>query len=409
MTNNWLPQWVALPPPRERFPDPLGFQADVDDLANRFLPGITTLTERVRYYSFLCWSLRMSGGNSRIIWSMDRHLAICEYMEHYEDLKRGDISEDGGEEDAFSNIKCRFRGVRLLRPYDGKPPRWLKRITWEIYRKSMSDLGMVQRVSRSEWQLTDLGEELADAYGGSIRRNGSYPLLCIWGSCRWDPGKRKERQLLKEILFDKGPRGQMALFLRRHGIRNADEALGLALRYRNCPPIESNVLRSLWLAAIHELACRALNALFGHWYLSEPRLSSSYIHGLPRRIKPQRSLDTNLDIINKQEVWQYVWSRCKGVWHAISSQGGTELRHTTAGKILAEIMQTTNGIPPRSIKDISQVASILFRTHYEAKGGDLWWDLDDGHINRIRKNVEPRITRHNYRIDSAISLIKDLR
>lgn len=392
-----LPEWVAPTPQRERFPDPLGVQPDVDDLAERFLPGITSLTERARYYSFLCWSLKVSGGDSRVLARADRKLAECEYEAHRDELSGRSLTMQDGEDSAT----CRFRGVLLLRRQDGHPGRWLRTITWHLYRSSMRQLGMIERSGRDNWQLTSVGEDLAYYYGRSLRSNPAWlPLLC-----ERDGRKGREIDLLNESIFGTGPRAETARFFRRHGIENSRQVLQKALRQQRRPT--AGVERALWLAGVHELACLGLHSIFIHFYRTQPNFAAQYLR-LTRQTRQVRSLSTDVDLENAVETWAYAWARLNAAWTAISAFGGEELMQTTAGRVLGSFVEGGRLGCPRTIDGLRHLAATLGRAHAEAKGADLWWIFENNQVRRLRLDVNPRLSIHSYRLDAALSLRRDL-
>ncbi len=57
-----LPSWVESDPLRSRATDALGLQAVADRLADRLLPGLSVLTTRARYFTFLAWARDVCGG-----------------------------------------------------------------------------------------------------------------------------------------------------------------------------------------------------------------------------------------------------------------------------------------------------------------------------------------------------------
>lgn len=395
-----LPEWVAPTPQRERFPDPLGVQPDVDDQAERFLPGITSLTERARYYSFLCWSLKASGGDSRVLARADRKLAECEFETHRDELsRRPQVAQDG--EGVDTRLRCRFRGALLLRQQEGRPGRWLRTITWHLYRSSMRQLHLIERMGRDNWQLTPVGEELANFYGRSLRSNAArLPLLC-----ERDGRKGREINLLNEIIFGTGPRAETAQFLRRHGIRDSRQALQRALRQQRRPT--AGIERALWLAGVHELACLGLHSIFIHFYRTRPRFPSEYPR-LPRPAREARSLSTDVDLNDALETWAYSWARLNAAWTAISALGGEELMRTRAGQVLGSLVEGGRLGCPRTVDGLRHLAATLGRAHLEAKGGDLWWTLENDQVRRLRLDVTARLSIHSYRLDAALSLMRDL-
>ena len=61
MFSGILPAWVEPDPLRARATDALALQAVADRLADRLLPGLSVLTTRARYFTFLAWARDESG------------------------------------------------------------------------------------------------------------------------------------------------------------------------------------------------------------------------------------------------------------------------------------------------------------------------------------------------------------
>lgn len=78
MFDKIVPNWVEPDPLRSRAVDALGLQAIADRLADRLLPGLSVLTTRARYFTFLCWARREIGSdvNERAIHQWEVALAI---------------------------------------------------------------------------------------------------------------------------------------------------------------------------------------------------------------------------------------------------------------------------------------------------------------------------------------------
>jgi hypothetical protein len=77
-----LPAWVAHPEMQPGSIDPLGYQAEVDEISNRILPGVTVFTTRVRYMSFLCWAYREARGDDSMIDRWEVALSAGEFSRH---------------------------------------------------------------------------------------------------------------------------------------------------------------------------------------------------------------------------------------------------------------------------------------------------------------------------------------
>jgi hypothetical protein len=71
MLTGLLPSWVEPDPLRARATDALGLQATADTLADRLLPGLSVLTVRARYFTFLAWAREVDGRDYQ-----ERNLAL---------------------------------------------------------------------------------------------------------------------------------------------------------------------------------------------------------------------------------------------------------------------------------------------------------------------------------------------
>ena len=58
-----MPSWVEPDPLRGRAVDALGLQATADRIADDLLPGLSVLTTRARYFTFLAWARASCGSN----------------------------------------------------------------------------------------------------------------------------------------------------------------------------------------------------------------------------------------------------------------------------------------------------------------------------------------------------------
>src|SRR6266849_5681354 len=127
MIEGLLPSWVEADPLRSRATDALGLQAVADRLADNLLPGISVLTTRARYFSFLAWARGQVGSthDERAIHRLEVALTFTEARLSREDPEHG--------------TSCRFRGSRNIAdlPLDRPPidPRRVYKVpAWRAYR-----------------------------------------------------------------------------------------------------------------------------------------------------------------------------------------------------------------------------------------------------------------------------------
>src|SRR5687768_720186 len=78
-------RWVLADPARERAVDALGTSAQADRLSEALLPGLSVLTVRARYFTFLCWAIERTQGAAtpgRAVHRLEAELAIAEARRH---------------------------------------------------------------------------------------------------------------------------------------------------------------------------------------------------------------------------------------------------------------------------------------------------------------------------------------
>src|SRR5262249_4419929 len=154
--------WVEPDPLKSRAVDPLGLQIVGDRLADQMIPGLSILTTRARYFTFLCWA-RRNTSIEREIHQFEAALAITE-----DSLSKKD--PDGHE--------CGFVGKRNIKTFltvhsetdalRTDPRRIYKIPVWRAYRASMVDLKLLD--NSRDYPLTDQGADAARAFQKAIRR-----------------------------------------------------------------------------------------------------------------------------------------------------------------------------------------------------------------------------------------------
>src|SRR5579862_1996916 len=153
MTTSSLPQWVDPPPSEPGSIDPLGYLAPSDRLAEALLPGMTVLTLRARYLSFLCWAIRETGNDAQQIDRWEVALSLGEHLRH----QNGTCGRGG------------YLGSRILSSWHGRDiPRRLHVQTARIlYAGLLRSSGLLD----AHGSLTDLGTKVASAFGAHIPRS----------------------------------------------------------------------------------------------------------------------------------------------------------------------------------------------------------------------------------------------
>ena len=155
-----LPSWVESDLSRSLVTHALGLQAVADRLADRLLPGLSVLTTRARYFTFLAWARQRISDkyDERAIHQREVALTLAEA-----------IISDG---DPTHKQDCSYVGALNVGsksaqefPRDRVPliPRHAYKIpAWRAYRASMIDLGLI--TGGPHFSLTEQGLEAASRF-----------------------------------------------------------------------------------------------------------------------------------------------------------------------------------------------------------------------------------------------------
>lgn len=190
---NELPYWVEAPPSGTRALDALGLQAPADEIAEQLLPGLSVLTWRARYFSFLCWA-RMKAENAtnieKEIHRWEVALAAAEYS----------LGEDHAKE-------CPFVGSRSIKRFDvgevPDPPESLYRVpNWRAYRPALVSLGLIQ--AARNWPLTKHGRQLASTWASVVRGRKFKNRPLPWSACLSEIGPSEAKHLRKTLGIVRG-------------------------------------------------------------------------------------------------------------------------------------------------------------------------------------------------------------
>lgn len=187
-----MPSWVEPDPLKSRATDALGLQAMADRLGDRLLPGLSVLTRRARYFSFLCWARERSGRehDERAIHRYEVALAFTE----------GALNSD-----AEHRNTCEFIGSRNVQDFISqgnsrmpRDPRQVYKVpAWRAYRASMASLGLVAGGPR--FSLTDEGEDAARHFRNAVRPSGRPSRPLPQRACLTEVSSA-EKRLLRETI-----------------------------------------------------------------------------------------------------------------------------------------------------------------------------------------------------------------
>ncbi len=181
-----LPEWVEPAAGQDGSIDPLRFLAEADYIAERLLPGVTVVTTRIRYLSFLCWAIHRTQNSPNQIDRWEIALSIGEFTRHSSNNKR----------------ECKFLGSRLLKQKrdagnlrDGgsRPDRLHQQTARILYSGLLRSCDLIGR----NGELSDLGKRLATQFDSDVGPNS---LPARNGDCRTMPclsnlGKYERRSL----------------------------------------------------------------------------------------------------------------------------------------------------------------------------------------------------------------------
>ncbi|MFO0844682.1 MAG: hypothetical protein U0797_20180 [Gemmataceae bacterium] len=239
--------------PVAKLRDPLGVTLRVAGrLAGQLLFGITSLTKRARYYSFLPWCVRDYQAREK----GHPHACNLEYALRAREmaLTMGCLLHHAGEECVGGGLNGSLRGKRWYEHRGPGPADLTNRVidraigfvkvpAWHIYSASLMGLGLFnmeasdtdERVTTrapDDLELSPLGEQLAQCYGSMVdtlpgvvaasgqARRCTHDDLCEWGRnggiCELrDPGAA-DRDLLRDLFFDRcNSPGKSHLFRRQ--------------------------------------------------------------------------------------------------------------------------------------------------------------------------------------------------
>src|SRR5262245_34740213 len=238
--------------------DPLGLTLRVAGrLSGQLLHGVTSLTKRARYYSFLPWCV----ADYRAREQGQKHDRGLEYALRIREtaLAMGCFLHHHGQECAGLGLNGTKRAKRwyeqrgpgpsdLTESFVGRSAGFVKVPAWYIYSASLWSLGLFKGESpepdesdetkntraRDDLELSPLGEEVARRYGamvdplrgvvdaaGSTRRS-SHESLAEWGRngglCELRDRDAADRDLLRDLFFHRCASPGLSHPLRRQSL-----------------------------------------------------------------------------------------------------------------------------------------------------------------------------------------------
>ncbi len=155
-TSSALPSWVDPAPSEPGSIDPLGYLAQSDGIAEQLLPGVTVLTNRARYLSFLCWAIQKTDGNLKGIDQWEVALSVGEHRRH----GNGRVEP------------CKFLGSRLLRQRQPSDSDLLpRRLHVQTARLLYSGLLRSCGLTNARGTLSELGQKIAAIFDKCVPRS----------------------------------------------------------------------------------------------------------------------------------------------------------------------------------------------------------------------------------------------
>lgn len=415
-----LPAWVEPDPLRARATDALALQAVADRLADRLLPGLSVLTTRARYFTFLAWARDESGRDhdERGIHQYEVALAFAEALLSDEDVGHAE--------------SCQFVGSRNIRtlPRDRIPadPRHVYKVpAWRAYRASMVALGLIG--GAPEFSLTDQGTDAAKFFRKAVRHRKG-PRSPLPGRACLSAISAAERRQMRDALGisirgrldldSPDARTRRAAFARevrrvfwREGL--SPEAVLPRYEGRRAPALPEP-LQTLRVAAVWERLSVGLNTLFTVWVRAidagrrravERELAQILSRGLPLPPLGEVALTDErsalaIGIASLRHALR-LHDRLRDSGTQLPDLGAFELARIFVRKRRSPRARVTDGL------------AMLLARHRAAKGDDVWVrDVRPGQLEIARDPGEgwtiPALVRpHAYRMAAFSRVATDVR
>lgn len=418
MLVSLLPSWVESDPLRSRAVDALGLQAVSDNLADRLLPGLSVLTTRARYFTFLCWARRYVGSmiDEREIHRLEVALMLSEAVRTKMDP---------------SHAACSYVGSRNAKNLElsavpADPRVAYKFPVWRSYRAAMVSLGLVTPDAGS--RLTENGELAAKYFSTAIGKAIKPTEKPLPESACLSQITPDERKLMRDLigLSKRGnvnsestnPRDRRTSFAREMAVRFGDKRLtpGVVLpMYENTRrTAASEPSRTLHCAVVWEYLTVGLNGLFISWARAiESGLDDQWRRHVAKALKsgvkePTLRTIKILDPTNDE----YLQSWISALRHSL------DLRDRLIQDqefMSASQFELANSLLARSgPKHIESWLMDLLSVHEAIKGDDAWIRIRSNgslYIDHEREQswkLPDRVGPHAYRLEAFDSLVRDL-
>ncbi len=419
MLDRVLPAWVEPDPLRSRATDALGLQVVADRLAERLVPGLSVLTTRARYFTFLCWARDQVGRDHDEVGIHRWEVALA--------LAEARISD----KEPTHGETCRFVGSRNVKglardrlPRD--PKRLYKVPAWRAYRASMFALGLVHAPPR--FWLRDEGKDAASRFQASVRVRGgaTRPLsdrACL-SRISW-----RERHLLRDLLGlslrgrldaeSTDQRSRRAAFARE--VRHIFRRQGLSPE-NVLPKYETIRSRSLGepaatlrAAALWERLALGMNVIFTSWVRAieagrPGRVERALAELLTLGLRPAALADVELVDFEPALAKAVANLRVAVRLHDELRDCGVALRELREGEwfdVARDLFQRTSSAQTRARNALER----LRQAHFAAKGDDAWIDGNRLELSRPPGGgwkVPARVRLHGYRMAAFDSIVRDL-
>jgi hypothetical protein len=441
MFDKILPSWVESDPLRSRAVDALGLQAIADRLADRLLPGLSVLTTRARYLSFLCWARRKIGSdlNERAIHQWEVALALTEYRLH-----RPSEGSDDSESADDGAARCRFVGSRSIKQHFDRlvkrdlrredPQEVYKAPAWRSYRPALVNLGLLE--DGRQYGLTAEGTRVANAFGNAVHycRSG---ICCLPESACLSGISKRERGLLRDRLglSTKGllpDEVDVDRYRRdRHCRVRFFRAMRRFLDYSELNPesvlphyekpakySHEEPAATLHAAAIWEHLSLGLNVVFCSWVQAvKQKNQRAFFRALAQSAKRRAGVAT-LGTTSLDDVDQAVRRAraCLGRAERLRTNGCRE-----GGNLLSEnedeLSLGSEVLTVATPEGAERAIQRLLDIHRQAKGDEAWVSCSDSDLGHARLNRDTKkswsppdkVHLHPYRMRAFEQLVVDLR
>jgi hypothetical protein len=412
-----LPSWVESDPLRSRAVDALGLQAVADEFADRLLPGLSVLTDRARYFSFLCWAREITGVSHN-----ETALHRCEVTLL---LTEAALSK---KHNTHKN-ECKYVGSQNISSWTSleRVPSDLrtayKTPVWRAYRASMRELGLLY-AGRDYALSDDLGRKAASLFRNAVHPSESKTRPLPERACLSKISKEEQffiRHLLG--LDKKGPisdeetedstirRVRFAREVRKIYRRAGLTPENVLCEYEDLKGKLSEPKNTLRLAAVWEYLSLGLNTLFIGWVRAikeGERKASAFARLLgttrANRSNSLRRLPLPLDdeaLISYGRAWL---KRALELHSSLKDYGKWPDEHPFS---LGSRLLHAN-------KNSDLALQELFQQHQQAKGIESWIDTKSNGGYRIAPEFEegwklpPNVGLHSYRFSAFSSIADDI-